>query len=407
MDIRKQLFILAAIFIVTRILCFVIVAPNWSDIPIYSRYSDSILNGQTPYKEFEVEYPPLALLLFVIPGLLAKLIGSYSLSFRLVMLLFDLGNIWLINKLAINTTGRSKAIAFKPLLIYSILTGLAFQLLYDRFDIAISFLILLSVYFATIKEAWFRAYIFVWVAVLAKVFPIILFPLFLMTHAKYKQKKHEPIVIFILASLLFIGLALLFSLWFGPWWNSVLSYHGGRGIQVESMYGVIASAAAFLGVPYSINHNFGSFNIENSFTPFLSTLSPFVTLAAILFGYYLFYQILSASKVKIKVNKALKSGILLVLLMFILTNKVFSPQYLLWLYPFTAYYYADLRSDFIQIIGWSFVAVFTAILFPYYYPDMVMQKPIGVTLLLFRNLSLLAIAVLITRSILKNKTNPG
>lgn len=400
-DIHKHLFILAAIFIVTRILCFLIVAPNWSDIPIYSRYSDSILDGQIPYKEFEIEYPPFALLLFVIPGLLAKYMGSYAVSYRLVMILFDVGNIWLINKLAKNATGHPRAIAFKPLLIYLILSGLAFQLLYDRFDIAVAFMIILSVYFAKIKNAWFGAYLTIWIAVLAKIFPVVLFPLFLITQAKNKRKKQKPIVDFTLAFLAFVGAVIISGFWFGPWWESVISYHGGRGIQIESIPGMVASVAALFGVPYSISHNFGSFNIENSFTPFLATLSPFVALGAIIFGYYLYYCILNYSKDKFQINQALMSGILIVLLMFIIANKVISPQYLLWLYPFVSLYYLHPKSDIYTMICWSIIAVFTAILFPYYYPDMVMQKPIGVSLLIIRNLSLLLITIFLARNILK------
>jgi hypothetical protein len=401
-DIRRHLFILAAIFIVTRILCFLIVAPNWSDIPIYSRYSDSILDGQIPYKEFEAEYPPFALLLMVIPGFLAKFIGSYMVSYRLVMLLFDMGNIWLINKLAKNAAGHPGAIAFKPLLIYLIFSGLAFQLLYDRFDVAIAFMILLSVYFATIKNAWFGAYLMIWIAALAKIFPVILFPLFLITQAKNKRKKHEPVVDFALALLAFVGAIIISEFWFGSWWESVLSYHGGRGIQVESIFGMFASVAALFGVPYSINHNFGSFNIENSFTPFLATLSPFVLLAAIIFGYYLYYLILNYSKNKLQVNQALMSGILIVLLMFIIANKVISPQYLLWLYPFISLYYLNPKSEIYTMICWSIIAILTSILFPYYYPDMIMQKPMGVSLLILRNLLLLLTTVFLARNVLKN-----
>lgn len=404
-DIGKQLIILATIFIVTRILCFLIVASNWSDIPIYSRYSDNILDGQTPYKEFEVEYPPLALLFVVIPGLLTKILGGYLVNYRLVMMLFDLGNIWLINRLANYSTENPGTIAFKSLLIYLILSGLAFQLLYDRFDIAVAFMILLGVYFAVIKDVWFGTYLMIWMAVLAKVFPVILFPLFLMAQAKIKREKHKFIIDFAFASLSFLGVIILSYLLFGSWWGSILVYHGGRGIQIESMYGMIASVAALFGVPYSINHNFGSFNIENSFTSFLTTLSPFVALAAILFGYYWYYQISSYSKDKMNVNKALISGILIVLLMFIIANKVISPQYLLWLYPFVSIYYLHSKSTAYPIVCWLFVAIITMILFPYYYPDMVMHRPIGVGLLIARNLSLLFAAAFLGRSILKNTTN--
>lgn len=401
-ETRKQLLILAAIFIATRILCFLIVAPNWSDIPIYNRYSDSILDGQTPYSDFAVEYPPVALLIFIIPGFLAKIIGSYFVSYRLFMMVFDLGNVWLINKLTNHYEGSKGGVAFKPILLYLALTGLMFQLLYDRFDIAIAFLVLLSVYFATIRKAWFGAYLIIWIAVLTKVFPIILLPLYLIIQSKTRQKKAEVFVKLALASLVFVGLVIVGGLWFGPWWESVISYHGGRGIQVESMYGTIASVAALFGVPYSINHSFGSFNIENSFTQYLVTLSPFITLAAILYGYYLVYQIKTKARGKPGKDKTLVTGIVAALLIFIIANKVLSPQYLFWLFPLVALSIDTSKLNVWLTICWLVVAAFTAILFPYNYPEMVMQKAAGVSLLIIRNLSLLIIAILIARNMLIN-----
>jgi uncharacterized membrane protein (DUF2068 family) len=40
------------------------------DTPIYQRYGDAIANGQLPYRDFELEYPPAALPVFAIPSLL-------------------------------------------------------------------------------------------------------------------------------------------------------------------------------------------------------------------------------------------------------------------------------------------------------------------------------------------------
>ena len=39
-----------------------------SDIPIYQAYADQIAQGLTPYLDFDVEYPPLAVPLFRSPG---------------------------------------------------------------------------------------------------------------------------------------------------------------------------------------------------------------------------------------------------------------------------------------------------------------------------------------------------
>jgi hypothetical protein len=36
------------------------------DIPIYEQYGNAIVDGRVPYRDFEVEYPPLALPVFAL-----------------------------------------------------------------------------------------------------------------------------------------------------------------------------------------------------------------------------------------------------------------------------------------------------------------------------------------------------
>ena len=39
------------------------------DTPVYERYGEAILDGQVPYRDFDLEYPPAALPAFVLPAL--------------------------------------------------------------------------------------------------------------------------------------------------------------------------------------------------------------------------------------------------------------------------------------------------------------------------------------------------
>jgi hypothetical protein len=390
---RKQLIILAAVFIATRIICFLLVSTNWTDISIYSQYAQNILGGQTPYKEFTVEYPPIALLIFVIPGLLAKILGSYRISYRLFMMIFDLGCLFLISGLLKHFYWSEKSRQFRAVLLYLILTGLSFQFLYDRFDIVLSFLILLSAYLAIVRKNWLGAYLILWIAIFTKLFPLILIPLYYMIESRNTNQHRKPLVDLAVAAVAGIAFGFIVSLWLGPWWESIISYHGGRGIQIESIYGTVAIVAGLVGVPYKINHDFGSFNIENSFTPYLVSISPFIALAAIIFGYYLVYRWISDPGYKSHSSQVIIPSMLVILLMFILGNKVLSPQYLLWLFPLAALTYNDSKIGTVIFICWLCAAVSTTILFPYNYPDMVMQKFNGIIWLFLRNLSLLALAV--------------
>ena len=48
------------------------------DTPIYQRYGDAMRHGQVPYRDFQLEYPPAALPVFVIPSLLRSQGGDLT-----------------------------------------------------------------------------------------------------------------------------------------------------------------------------------------------------------------------------------------------------------------------------------------------------------------------------------------
>jgi len=53
------------------------------DTPVYERYGEAILDGQVPYRDFDLEYPPAALPAFVLPALAQE--DDYGSVFEVLM----------------------------------------------------------------------------------------------------------------------------------------------------------------------------------------------------------------------------------------------------------------------------------------------------------------------------------
>ena len=54
------------------------------DTPVYQDYGDAMLDGRVPYRDFELEYPPAALPVFLVPSLTAE--DDYRAVFEGLML---------------------------------------------------------------------------------------------------------------------------------------------------------------------------------------------------------------------------------------------------------------------------------------------------------------------------------
>jgi hypothetical protein len=388
------LILIISAFIITRVLCFILIDNGWSDIPIYNAYAEKITNGQVPYVDFKAEYPPIALILFIIPSLLAKLITNYADAYRLMMMLFDIGCVCLIWQLAKNLGKPGSRQIYLSILAYILLTGIMFQVLYDRFDIAVSFMILFGIYLAVIRNNWLAAYCVLYLATLTKVFPIIIIPLIVIMQFKITKNIKTVLKDIIISTTAFAIGIIIISVWVGKWWTLVLSYHGSRGIQIESLYGCIALVTSYFGYPYTYDHNFGSFNIVNSFTPFMAILASVLTTFALLTIYYLFARSFSKKRLHEDFGISLLKTVLALLLAFVTFNKVLSPQYLLWLLPLAALALWNNQNRSLLLFLWFAATITTATYFPYNYQDIVLVKGNGVALLTARNFALVVLAYL-------------
>ena len=61
--------------------------PGISDTPVYRYYGERISGGDLPYRDFAVEYPPGALVAFVLPALVSSTADGFDSAFETMMVL--------------------------------------------------------------------------------------------------------------------------------------------------------------------------------------------------------------------------------------------------------------------------------------------------------------------------------
>src|SRR5947209_112601 len=135
---------------------------------------------------------------------------------------------------------------------------------------------------------------------------------------------------------------------------SQLSYFTHRPVQIESTGSTILWIAAYFGYPAHVEYTFGSLNIVSALG---NSVSQFFLLAFVL-GYI--YTIWLQWRGKLDVAQTF----IALLLVFIVTGKVFSPQYLIWVMPLLAFTNA---LDGFWLLFWGTISLLTTIIYPYLY----------------------------------------
>jgi hypothetical protein len=320
-----------------------------------------------PLHMLPLEYPPLTLLLFSL-ALLAPL-PYYQLAFALLMSLTSVLIYWLLLRYG----PRGAALIFA---LY-VLIG-AFATAQGRFDLLPAALTLLCI-LAAERRHWTSAYIALAFGTLIKLYPLLLLPVLFIAEQQIRQRLFTPTGPFTLSALpiqlwqalrsivhwhwknicifftLVIGVTALFALLnFEGAVISQLSYFVKRPVQIE------ASASTFLlltknfGFPIHIVYTFGSLNIESPFGTITSLLGTVLLALGCILTLLLQWQR--------KLDMAQAS--IALLLVFIATGKVFSPQYIIWLMPLLAYTGA---FDTFWLLSWGAISALTSFIFTYFY----------------------------------------
>jgi Glycosyltransferase family 87 len=320
-----------------------------------------------PFQALPLEYPPLSLVLFSL-ALFAPL-HYYTVAFAILMALTIVFIYWLL----LCYGPRGAALAFA---IYMVIGAWGIAL--GRFDLVPAALTLLCV-IAAARKRWTYAYIALAFAFLLKIYPILFLPALFIAEQQDARRFYTPRQPLNLASLpgelwqtlhgirrwrwkntiiffaILLGVTGFFALLnFQGAVLSQLSYFANRPVQIESTGSPILFLAAHFGYPVQIVASFGSTNVVS----WLERGVEFVLEMLFVAGY------LYALSLQWRGKLDLTQAFIAALLVFIVTGKVFSPQYLMWLIPLLAYSGAFNRF---WLIVWVPISLLTTYIFPYIY----------------------------------------
>ena len=332
----------AALVCALHLAFFVPTIGDWSSVLIndFAPQAQAIKGGDLPYRDQDIEYPPLSVPVLIAPIYVDDSTQGFVDGFMWEMLAFDLALIVLI---ALALPGDAKPV-LSALGIYTaglvILSGVILDsslidtgpLALQRFDLVPALFVLAAVL------ARDRARSATWSGLLSVGVAIKAFPLFLYPALLRGERNLRRVAIAGAIPLLLCAAAVLVM---GDEFGSAITYHTQRALQVESLGASSFEVAHVLGksgISTVVGH--GGFEIQASG----ATASRWTFVVIGVAGYVWLVWAGWRSKAS---NLELVTALLTVLVVF---APVLSPQFLLWILPVSACAYGLGKENLILLV---------------------------------------------------------
>ncbi|MFI1975372.1 glycosyltransferase 87 family protein [Streptomyces wedmorensis] len=199
------------------------------------------------------------------------------------------------------------------------------------------------------------------------------------------------------ALALLATLALFFSESLG-----FLRQQGDRGIQIESLGGTALALARASGAwSGGVEFRYGAFEYVGPYVSSLGHLALLLTVAA--FGWLLLWRVRAHRWTPATPLDAAFAAVLL----FTVTSRVISPQYMIWLIGLAAVCLTSRRTVMRPVALLLLpAAALSSLAYPVLYLDVVAGTPTGLTVMVLRNALLLAAALLAARRLWTSTVTP-
>jgi hypothetical protein len=311
--------------------------------------------AQQEYKA--VEYPPLAVAVMALPAVFvddpfdgefpAGPPPRYARAFFGMLALFDVAVLLLVFRLVRRLyPDATPWETCERCLLYVVGSWPLYAILYARLDLGVSLAIMASLALLVSGRHWAWALVVLALGVHFKLMPLVLAPVFVVASLPAAITSwREAARGLALRGAVFAGFGLgllgVFYALLGPGIVEFLGYHKDRGIEIESTWSTLLLAARPFGGGWEVFHSHGSVNVRSGGAAWLPALATLTMIGSLLGASALF--VVAARRQRpgdgtiAQSQPRLVAGFALLLMASsIATNKVFSPQYVLWTLPLAA-----------------------------------------------------------------------
>jgi hypothetical protein len=366
-------------------------AAVFGDVRFYAAKVERMFQGELPYRDVAIEYPPGSVPFTIVPALAGGTGAGYRLAFACGMVLVDAVGLWAASRLArVVDAGRRRI----PLAYVLAMVAMG-PLLVLRFDLVPAVCVLLAAAMAAEgRPGWAAAALGYGTA--AKIFPGVLAPLLvlgLVPAMGWRRSLLRTVPPFLAGFGLTVVPALLLSV--GGTADSIL-FHVQRGVQIESLWANAIGLLDVLGVVQARTVNgFGAYDLSSSVSGLAKLLSGVATAVALAAAAWLVWR--RARRLGGLGPADWAAAFAVGVFAFVLPTRVLSPQYLVWLCAPMAALAAGLAG---RRALWTLVAaaVVSQVIFPFRYSQLRRLYPFDVGLLTLRNLLLVAACLLVVRA---------
>ena len=274
------------------------------------------------------EYPPLALAFIAIPRLFGSDPWSYEVAYVAMVYVFMVAGLCLVSRFA-RSMGRDGS---GPMIAYGLMILLMLEFVLDRFDI-IAMVLALAAMVLLVERRTVPAFVVLALGVLTKVYPAVFFPIMVIA-LLYDRRVREAL--HGLAAFVLTGLAaVVVCAAIDPELvTNFISYNGFRPLQIESVAASVIYPFSMAGltdvwIQGSSPESFWSDNLRG---PLPDALADWMLPVAIvcMVVVCIAYMVLRSRAAGDHNMRLVSLAMLSMLLVFLVMNKVFSAQYLIW-----------------------------------------------------------------------------